>query len=158
MCFSFPLTIDWVPRQFLSLWASPSPFAPAASAWPRTRREGRGGGAVAVAGSRLPAYVRNESRAASPPGRDGAAQRDPAKSGSAPFRRGVSLSGCSGWRCLPPPPFSRPPSFRRWPLWGCDRHQDAVGERLALIPRAGTSRGSPGSRAWVGVRKGPGWV
>lgn len=101
MCFSFPLTIDWVPRQFLSLWASPSPFAPAASAWPRTRREGRGGGAVAVAGSRLPAYVRNESRAASPPGRDGAAQRDPAKSGSAPFRRGVSLSGCSGWRCLP---------------------------------------------------------
>lgn len=108
MCFSFPLTIDWVPRQFLSLWASPSPFAPAASAWPRTRREGRGGGAVAVAGSRLPSYVRSKSRAASPPGRDGAAQRDPAKSGSAPFRRGVSLSNCSGWRC--PPPFPRPPN------------------------------------------------
>lgn len=41
-------------------------------------------------------------------------------------------------------------SFRRWPLWGCDRHQEAVGERLALSPRAGTDRGSPRSRARAG--------
>lgn len=90
MCFSFPLTIDRVPRRFLSLWASSSPFAPAASAWLRTRREGRGGGAAAVAWSRLPAYVRSsESRAASP------AEAAPpsgirAKSGRAPFHRGVA--------------------------------------------------------------------
>lgn len=58
---------------------------------------------MAVAGSRLPAYVRNESRAASPPGRDGAAQRDPAKSGSAPFRRGVSPAAQDGGVSPPPP-------------------------------------------------------
>lgn len=102
MCFSFPLTIDRVPRRFLSLWASSSPFAPAASAWLRTRREGRGGGAAAVAWSRLPAYVRSsESRAASP------AEAAPpsgirAKSGRAPFHRGVCLPGCSGRRWAPP--------------------------------------------------------
>lgn len=47
MCFSLPLTIDWVARQVLSLWACPSPFAPAASAWPWNatggERRGRGG-------------------------------------------------------------------------------------------------------------------
>ncbi|XP_052574007.1 adenylate kinase 4, mitochondrial isoform X1 [Peromyscus californicus insignis] len=50
--------------------------------------EGRGGGAAALAGSRLPAYVRSESRAA---GRAEAAPPSEilAKSGRAPFRREV---------------------------------------------------------------------
>lgn len=59
-----------------------------------------GGGAAAVAGSRLPDYVRSESGAA---GRAEAAPPSEilAKSGRAPFRRGVSLFGCSGRRWAP---------------------------------------------------------
>lgn len=146
MCFSFPLTIDRVPRRFLSLWASPSPFAPAASAWPRTRREGRGGGATAVARSRLPAYVRSsESRAAS------LAEAAPpsgirAKSGRAPFHRGVCRPGCSGRRWAPPVAGSS-----HWGEGGgCDSRREAPGELLPLCPRAGTGRGFPELRVWTG--------
>lgn len=148
MCFSLPFDNRLGPQAVPFSQGVSISVRPRSLSLVRTRREGRGVGSAAVARSRLPAYVRSESRAA---GRAEAAPPSAIllKSGRAPFRRGVSLSGCSGQKWAPP-------SFRQRPLWGCDSLRN--GRRTAPAqPTCGNRRETPGiARLGWGARKDPG--